>query len=197
MLSGRVLASRLARDEDEAERPSPRSRRLGVQPASTASFAGSRVQGWPQAQLPPPSLPPASPRTLPAGPSSPRVQPTTPTAKARHLMPAPSSPFPPTPPRLASAPAPSLGREMSQTDPLVLEALLPLLSPASGGSASESGQPPSLGVAGEQVQGPGGDASGCVARHTGRHFWIAVLPSCPALSLPQAARWASQKRCWG
>ncbi|KAI7840452.1 hypothetical protein COHA_005877 [Chlorella ohadii] len=60
---------------------------------------------------------------------------------------APSSPFPPTPPRLLSAPAPSLGREMSQTDPLVLEALLPLLSPASGGSADEAGQPPSMGVA--------------------------------------------------
>lgn len=155
MWSGRVLAIRRAREAEEIEaaaRSGQSSPMSGQGPWHTPS-ASSPVQG---SQLPSP--PPVSPRTVAGG--SPRLEPSPPAALLPPLMPAPSSPFPPAPARWPSAPAASLGREMSQTDPLVLEALLPLLSPASGGSASETGQQPSMGVGGELLLG-----------------WVAAVPA--------------------
>lgn len=140
MFSGPLLSTRRAREAEQllaaAEdlaHLSPRAR-LVLEARRPPSSAAGSVQGSVAGSAP------TSPRTVTAPPSP--------------LAPAPSSPFPPVPPSVR-APSMSLGgarsleRESSSTPGPLLDSLLPLLSPASGGPANAAAAQPHIGVAGD------------------------------------------------
>lgn len=159
MFTGRLLHSRHAREAEDlleaAEHGqwSPRAQRLAQQLGTATAGAVQGAAGW---HPPPPAAP------LPAsGAAPPSPAPATP-PRTPLLRPAPSSPFPPPPVRVpherpSPRPADSMGRpESSATDQQVLEALLPLLPPSSGGLAADTAAPPGRSAAGKRAGGASG-----------------------------------------